>query len=195
VIRSGAPGTIASAGTADSRQGLCRERGPAPRGATRDPGPTRAALGQHPAVRPVHRLVDQRDRPLRPGLPGLARPATRRAAVPRRDRGRAYAPRLEESARIGRRVEPEGSLAAWRRCGPDVRAVTVCLGSHRLPDRQRTWRSRASPVGRRSRCAAGGRGGGIRTHDLVLPKHVRYHCATPRPISCSRNACASRATT
>jgi len=23
-----------------------------------------------------------------------------------------------------------------------------------------------------------------------LPKHVRYHCATPRPISCSRNACA-----
>jgi hypothetical protein len=26
----------------------------------------------------------------------------------------------------------------------------------------------------------GGRGGGTRTHDLVLPKHVRYHCATPR---------------
>jgi hypothetical protein len=25
-----------------------------------------------------------------------------------------------------------------------------------------------------------GRGGGTRTHDLVLPKHVRYHCATPR---------------
>src|ERR1035437_8266525 len=27
-----------------------------------------------------------------------------------------------------------------------------------------------------------GRGGGIRTHDLVLPKHVRYRCATPRRI-------------
>ncbi len=25
-----------------------------------------------------------------------------------------------------------------------------------------------------------GRGGGIRTHNLVLPKHVRYRCATPR---------------
>ena len=29
---------------------------------------------------------------------------------------------------------------------------------------------------------------------LRLPKHVRYHCATPRPMSRSRNACASRAT-
>jgi len=27
-----------------------------------------------------------------------------------------------------------------------------------------------------------------------LPKQVRYHCATPRPVSCSGNACASRAT-
>jgi hypothetical protein len=27
-----------------------------------------------------------------------------------------------------------------------------------------------------------GRGGGIRTHDLVLPKHVRCRCATPRRI-------------
>ncbi len=35
----------------------------------------------------------------------------------------------------------------------------------------------------------GGRGGGIRTHDLVLPKHVRYRCATPRRIVLAKRTC------
>ena len=37
-----------------------------------------------------------------------------------------------------------------------------------------------------------GRGGGARTHNLVLPKHVRDHCATPRQVSCVGSACHQR---
>ena len=41
------------------------------------------------------------------------------------------------------------------------------------------------------RAAKHGRGGGIPTHILVLPKHVRHRCATPRRDLCLGSACAS----
>ena len=40
---------------------------------------------------------------------------------------------------------------------------------------------RASPK-RPFHTQIGGRGGGDRTRDLMLPKHVRYRCATPRRV-------------
>src|SRR3954447_18943348 len=47
-------------------------------------------------------------------------------------------------------------------------------------------RSRKRPVVAKRAASAttssDGRGGGIRTHSLVLPKHVRHRCATPRRL-------------
>ena len=53
------------------------------------------------------------------------------------------------------------------------------VSSHHGADlayRERSWSVRSR--------SESGRGGGNRTHDLMLPKHVRYLCATPR--RCSR---------
>ena len=47
---------------------------------------TRPAVGQRVAVRAPHRLVDRRGRSRRSGVPGVARGASRRRPVPRRDR-------------------------------------------------------------------------------------------------------------
>ena len=47
-------------------------------------------------------------------------------------------------------------------------------------------------AGRPSTAADDGRGGGIRTHILVLPKHVRHRCATPRQSRAHEGMCFVR---
>ena len=137
--------------------------------------------------------------PLRPPVPVRSPVDVASEPTPARPRRRC-AP-ADKSGPCGAERSALSAFAAAPATTPGSRAPANCHEARLVQSRQPPWapsgiRTRFGPRFRPKRCppsahrspAGGatrrdrGRGGGIRTHDLVLPKHVRCRCATPRRI-------------